>query len=333
MRRMVWSMMLAKIHGGGADDHCARAHPQDRVALALTKAAMSGGSTTVSGWAAEVVQTAVGQWLASLYPQSAAAALMPAGITVPIDANGRVNVPGRSAAPTAAPWVAEGSPIPASQEALTSAPLAPRKIAILVAFTRELARLSAAEAIFNMLLEERAAVSLDAAYFSTTDTTTAGHRGLLFGVAASTANAGTGPQSAYSADLATLAKAVAPASADSLYYVASPGRAAAMVVASYNPNVQVLPSQAVADTRVIAVDAASLVHGFGPDPAIDGSTDTTLVMADVPVDIGTPGSPAVVGAPTKSLFQTAQLASRMILDIAFAKRKANAVAYIDNPTW
>jgi hypothetical protein len=56
-------------------------------------------------------------------------------------------------------------------------------------------------------------------------------------------------------------------------------------------------------------------------------------MSDTPLAIGTPGSPPTVAAPTQSMFQTAQVSTRMIIDCAWAQRRPNAVAYTDGCTW
>ena len=75
--------------GGGGTQQCIRLYPNDKVALALlmVRAATTGATTTVPGWASEIVSTAIGEWLGSLAPASAAAQLMTLGLTVPLDQN------------------------------------------------------------------------------------------------------------------------------------------------------------------------------------------------------------------------------------------------------
>ena len=83
---------------------------------------------------------------------------------------------------------------------------------------------------------------------------------------------------------------------------------------------------------LIAVDPLSLAWGAGADPDIDVSTEAVLHMSDDPLDIVLSG---VTADPTRSVYQTDAIAIRMILPIAFAKRRADAVAYISgvSTTW
>jgi hypothetical protein len=310
--------------------------PEDVVALAMVqRAAMTGGTTTVAGWASELVGQAVAEWLPSLYPQSAAAELTRrGGFMLPFDGVGSISVPGRAVAPVALPWVGEGAPIPARSYTLNHAVLSPRKMGAIVVWSRELQRNSNAEEVFTALLEEDAALSLDAGYFSAAAGSATTHQGLLNGLTTLTPTTGGTPNSNMVEDFGILAEAVAPASNDSLVYVASPGRAAAANLSI--PSIitaTVLPSQAVPPNRLIAVDARALAHAFGSDPDFTAGDEATVVMNDVPADIGTPGSPNVVAAPTTSLFQTAQLALRMLVDVAFVQRRAGAVAFIDGCNW
>jgi hypothetical protein len=46
------------------------------------------------------------------------------------------------------------------------------------------------------------------------------------------------------------------------------------------------------------------------------------------LQIGTPGSPAVVAAPVQSMYQTAQIAIRMTANVSWAMRRAGMVQFI-----
>jgi hypothetical protein len=332
--RAAFALITARVLGGNAERHLIRMFPDDyRAALSiLQRAAETGGTTTVAGWAAELVGTAVADWLPSLYPLSAAAQIIARGMLLTFDGNGTIKVPGRATAPTAAPSVAEGGPIPARSYTLASAVLSPRKTGAIVAWSRELARLATSgEIVFRALLEEDFALSLDTAYFSAGAGSASDHAGLLNGVTATPPSSGV-PASDMQRDLVALAEAVSPASSDALIFVCAPGRAAAI---NLNETIEatVLPSIAVPAARVIALDASALVHGFSGVPDFLASSEATVVMSDTPTDIGVVGSPTVVAAPTQSLFQTAQVAMRMLVDCAFAKRRPGCVAYLDATDW
>jgi hypothetical protein len=333
--RAAFATLMTALRGGGQPAAVAqRMWPGDDVTMAVLRAATTGGTTTGAGWAADLAQTALSAWLPTLYPISAAGELIRRGLTLTIEPNAHVAVPGRSNAPAAVAWVGEGAPIPARQYALNRAMLTPKKMAAIVVWSRELQRFSDAETVFTALLNEDAAASLDSAYFSATATSGVAHGGLLNGLTTLTpATAGASPEYAMLADMSALARAVSPASTDSLVFIAAPGRAAAANLISDNDAAEVLPSVALAADRLIAVDARSLVHAFGALPDISASDEATVVLQDTPTDIGVPGSPNVVGAPTSSMFQTAQMASRLIIDVAFAMRRSGAVAFIDGCTW
>jgi len=200
---------------------------------------------------------------------------------------------------------------------------------------KELARYSGAEAVFEALLREEAALSLDAAYFGTDDGSTAGHHaGLLASVTPIAATAG-GGTTAMIADLTKLAAAVTVGGSGQVVFVTGPGRAATTAMRSMEVTVSaILPSLAVPETRVIALDPASIVHGFDGSPEILASEEPVIHMSDTPLQIatGAQGS-GVLATPTQSMFQTSQIAFRMLLDIAFAKRRTDCVAYMDNAVW
>jgi hypothetical protein len=333
MAHACWAALTAMLRGGGAAaDQCARLYPTDQVAKAiLTRAAIAAGDTTTAGWAQELVQQATSRWLGSLVPGSAAATLIgaPGAIALPIEGIGSILIPLRANPPAAAPWVGEGDPIPAFAGALTSTIMRPKKVATIVPFSRELARLSAAEAVFTAMLQEIAAVSLDTAYFSATAGTTAAHAGLLNGLTAGTGTA------VMVDDLAKLAESVGTNGSGQVVFVMAPGRAAAAQVRMLATvaSGRILPSLALPTDRVIAIDPVALVHCYGPAPDISASDDATIQFDTAPTDIGVPGTPNVVAAPTVSLFQTAHIALRLLLDIAFATRRSGAVAFTDGCTW
>jgi hypothetical protein len=51
------------------------------------------------------------------------------------------------------------------------------------------------------------------------------------------------------------------------------------------------------------------------------------------LNIGSVGTPTTVSAPTASMFQVSSIAMRLLVDLAFAKRRADGVQYIDAIAW
>lgn len=324
--RAAFAHVVAAVRGSDDPAGCCRdLFPDDDVALGLiTRAAVAPGTTGTAGWAAELVQTAPIAFLSGLAPLSAAAELIRRGISAPLDDGiGNLSAPHRAGAPTAAPWVGEGNPIPVRQITVAGATLWPKKMGVIVALSRQLARRSAAQAVFDEMLREDAAASLDAGYFSDTAESADAHAGLLNGVSPTGS-----PSGDMTTDLAELAEAVSVGGSGQVVFVTGPGRAATVPIRAPDLRVTVLPSLAVPEDRLIAIDPMSLVHGVG-DVEVDAGEEMLLHMSDEPL-------PIVDGAtadPVRSMYQTAGIALRMLVDLAFAKRRAGAVAYRDGVAW
>jgi hypothetical protein len=96
----------------------------------------------------------------------------------------------------------------------------------------------------------------------------------------------------------------------------------------------VITSPTVPATMVILVDAADFVSLAGDDPRFELSDQATLHMEDTtPLAIGTPGAPATVAAPVRSMFQTDAIALRMIMPMNWAMRRAGLVSWVTGVTW
>ncbi len=319
IERAAFASFLAVHENAEEVDVCRRLWPNDRAApLLVSRAAAAVGSTTAPGWAAELAQRATGAFFASLAPISAAAALVDLGLRVTLGRSATMVIPARSgAAPLALPWVAENGVIPVRIQSIAAATLDPRKMAVIIAFSRELARRSSAELVFTSMLREEASMSLDAAYFSAAAGSASVHPGLLLGV---TPTPGFGDMAG---DLGALASAVGVGGSGQVVFIAGPALAAAIQIRLPNLKFPVFPSLAVPVDRIIAVDPAALAHGFGDDPEIMASEEALLHMTD------TASGSIMAGDPVRSMYQTAGIALRLIVDVAFAARRTLAVAYID----
>jgi hypothetical protein len=298
--------------------------PRDLPPGAVTKADQTIGTTTVSGWASELARRATGAFLGSLSATSAAAALMADGVMVPLEEYQTITVPARSGVPTAGVGVQEGSPIPVRMGTLAPVELTGKKVGIIVVISRELARRAAGEAMVAQILREDAAVSLDTLYFSTSAATSSAPPGLLYGLT----SLGTGIVPDAMADLAAT---ISANGSGRVTFIMSPSYAAAFPIRLPTIRATVLPSLAVPDGRIIAVDAPSLVHGFSGLPDISASQEDVLHMSDDPAEIV--AANGTIADPTRSLFQTASIALRLILPIGFAARRSGAVAFCDGVQW
>ena len=154
--------------------------------------------------------------------------------------------------------------------------------------------------------------------------------GLLNGITGSTAITGGGHNAALG-DLRTLTDAIATAggSGTSVMLFASPGRAVALK--SYCPALasQVFGSAFIPSGTLIVTDPGSFASGFGADPEIGASLEGIVHMEDTsPQPIGTPGTPNVVAAPTRSAWQTDVVLLKCILRAAWFLRVPGAAAFI-----
>lgn len=302
------------------------------VAAIVAKANAAPGATGTAGFGAEVSPDLVGDYLQTLAPLSAAATIISQGLSINMGAAASVTLPAREGAPsTTVSWVGELSPIAVRKYALNAdCVLTPKKFGLIVTVSRELAKRG--ETAVRQLLREDASASLDAAYFSTDAADSATHAGLLNGLTPLSGFAG-GDRTAMETDLAALSDVVSPAGSGNLTFILSPKRAARIRIKAPDlaREMTFLPSLAVADTTIVALDPASLVHGFGSDFDIEATRTAALHMSDTPLEIvsDTP----TTADPVREVFQTDAIAFRLIADIAFNARRANAVAYLENATW
>lgn len=96
----------------------------------------------------------------------------------------------------------------------------------------------------------------------------------------------------------------------------------------------VIFSATVTSGTIFLVDAADFFSATGDEPRFDVSDQATLHMEDTtPLAIGTAGTPNVVAAPVRSLWQTDTLALRAIYDMNWAMRRTGTVAYTQSVTW
>jgi hypothetical protein len=276
--------------------------------------------------------------VASLAGESAAARLIGAGMRVDLSGVAGVLIPHRSAPlPNIdVAWVQELGAYPVRQGLLASTLLGPtRKLITGIVVTRELADYANGDEIIGSMLREDVAASLDFSLFSNAAASASRPAGILNGVTSLAATTGSG-EAALRGDIAKLEAIATATGTNEIAYIASPSYAArAATYANVVGNdVNVWPSVAVADGVLIAIAPAAFVSGFGAVPKINTAQDATLHRDDAsPQQIGTPGSPNVVAAPTRSMFQTDSIALRLILDCAWSLRSTGAVSWITGATW
>ena len=320
-----------------------------------TKAATAPAMTTVTGWAAELVQQVNADFLEPLYAKAVYPELSALGLSLSFGRNGRIAVPTRSLTPTiAGSFVGEGLPIPVRQGAFTAAILTPKKMAVITTWTREIDEHSvpAIEGLLRDAIQQDTAVSIDSVLLDAGAATAIRPAGLLNGVAGLTPTAG-GGFNALVADLKQLTGALMtgtngnirklaflmnPQQALSIALTSAPGTGAFPFKEEIGRNqllgFAVIQSGTVPLGTVIVVDAADFVSVGGESPRFEISDQATLHMEDTtPLAIGTAGAPATVAAPVRSLFQTDSMALRLILPLNWTLRRTGVVAWVAGVTW
>jgi hypothetical protein len=287
-------------------------------------------------WAKELALNAVGDFIASLAPLSAAAGLFNVAMRVSLQGINSVQFPQRSGAISASAvgWIPEGGAIPVQQFALSrTVQLGPTcKLAVSVVASRELIEYASGMSTLSTMLSENASAALDTTLFSA-NAAVAGTSpaGILNGVTGLTpASAGV---DAMNTDLSTLAAAISTVSTQ-LAYITNPVQAAAIKIRRVSPlDAPVFSSIWIPAKTVIAVAPDCLVSAYGAAPEIS-STDAAVVQLETApaAMLGTPGSPNVVAAPSKSLFQHDLVGIKLILRAAWCLR-APGVAFMANVTW
>jgi len=343
---------IAKMQGKQLADVLRERYPGDEGTDIVLRAAVAPAQTTVAGWAAELVGTAIADFLNQLpimaiYPRLAAK-----GPRFTFGRNGVIKVPGRSATPSInGSFVGEGQPIPVRKLGLSAITLTPKKMGVISEFTREMGLHStpSIEGVVRQAINDDTAVAIDTVLIDATAADTIRPAGLRNGVSGLTPSAATTRIDKIIADISALmAPIVAARGGRDLVLLCNPAQKLAMSWA-VTPNGQfvfsdqgelasrgitVISSTTVPATMLIMIDAADFASVTGDAPEFDVSDVATIHEEDTtPLPIGTVGSPATVAAPTRSLWQTASIGIRMLLDMNWSMRRTGMVTWMTGVTW
>jgi hypothetical protein len=343
------------------DSVLARRYPGDDPTRAVTdmftRAAQNPALTTVAGWAAELTRDSFGAYMDLLARKS----VVPNLPLQRMDFNGtsKLTIPRRNRAATpnlAAAFRREGAPIRVGAISLGSAVMTPKSMAIISTFSNELFAQSTPniEQIIRSAMITDTAEALDAIFLGTgAGTVGLQPAGIRNGVAApnSAASAGTTPANVLTDVKARAAQLAASGYGEAPVWImntqrwisvklmqnamgtsAFPEAAANGTLAGY----PVVDSLNVPPDIVILVDAA-LIPFAGGAPMFNGTDVATIHEEDTtPLPISTAGTPNVVAAPVRSLWQTNASGVRAIWEIDWAVAtdpNAGAVQVITGVAW
>jgi HK97 family phage major capsid protein len=320
----------------------------------ITRAATLPATTTTAGWAADLVQTGMAEFMESLFPNSVYPQLRAKGGSFTFGQNGVVTIPYRESTPTVAgAFVAQGSPIPVKQGSFNSLSFTPKKLGVITTMTREAAQHTtpALESLLRQAILDDTAVVLDTTLLDATAASAIRPAGLLNGVTLTGASGATTSLDKFVADATNLIGQLITASSGNLrspVWLASPGdiiKAQALPTTTGDlpfreelaggtlfgiPIIQSTSVASAASDTLILMDAADFVTATGDTPMFDVSAQAVLhFAATTPLDITT-GS---VGTTVKSMFQTDSMAIRMIMDCNWGMRRSGMVKGINTLGW
>jgi HK97 family phage prohead protease len=323
-------------------------YPGHEATAVVTKADIAVATTTTSGWASQLVQTAMAEFLSLLPPTSLYPALRSMGIGLTFGPNsGAIKIPFSSSTDAlAGGFVLEGDPIPVGRMTLDSTTLTPHKFGIIVPMTKEVMRYTnpALEAVVRSELLNRTSIRLDTLLIDTTAGSTTRPAGLRYGVSAAGSAYGGDDYKAFLEDMKTLlspfdtanagrslALLMNPAQARSIRMLAGPNSSGFGWANQFLADFRVIVSTTVTAGTIIAIDTADFVTGTGDTPLFETSDQATIHMSDTPLEIvsGTP----TTADPVRSMFQTNSVALKMTMDVTWAMRRTGMVQWISGVNW
>ncbi|WP_457583156.1 hypothetical protein [Ensifer canadensis] len=283
------------------------------------KAVTNPAQTTVPGWAAELVGGPTASFLLSLASGIRAMPLIMARAHgIPLSFNARAISLDVSAV---AGFIGEGQPIGVSKASLRGSGMLPASVKAMVTFSEELGDYSTplVEEVMRQILGDAVGEAVEEVFFSADVQTAYSPAGILVGTTSVT------PGASFAEDVRGLVAALG-APADPIFVV-SPARragiAASGTLASFD--YPLLSSSAVADDRMVALDADALVFGAA-SPGFKIGKEATLIEQDsaVPTDL-------LSGSPIRSLWQTNMASMRISLPISWVMPRT--AAYVDGVAW
>lgn len=348
---------LVKAHGTQTSPiDIVKSHFKDEPEIEIvTRAAVNPADTADTTWAAPLVRDAWGEFIGlirdvAVYPR------LP-GIQLDFDRFGNVTLPRQNGRGNlSGGFVAEGAPIPVKEGSLDSVGLSPKKLAVISVFTKEIANRSipAIDGLIRGQILGDTAETLDTLLLDAVARTTVRPAGLqdTTETGAGNINASGGDTVALiTADVkGVLSRVIAARGSTGGVWAMNPLRVLGLRSVQDAANGEypfraeidagmffghpVLVSDNVTSDIVGFVGGGSMAFGNDYSPTFDVSDQTTLHMEDTsPAAIGTAGTPNVVAAPVRSMFQTDSLAVKMTMGLDWRIVRIGGVQVLTGVSW
>jgi hypothetical protein len=328
--------LLAHARGGSPITEATTLWPEDRDLHTLVKSVVSPASTSAAGWADTLAQTALADFILSMGPSSAGAALLARGLSLQFNNHSAIAVPACIASSGNTSFVGQGLPIPVRELTFEGTTLAPSKFATLSVFSRETIAHSTPtiEALTRTVLVESISLSMDLAMFDDAPGDEVRPPGLRDGIAAQLASVLADPLEAMLADVKTLAVAVAPVAGNGpIVLIANPVQAVSLRSWPQRVGYEVLASSGVAEGSLIAVAPNALASAIYPVPEFSIAKSATVHMDGSPTAISTVATPNTMAAPVRSLWQTDSIGLRLIMEVSWGLRSTSGLAWLSGVNW
>jgi HK97 family phage major capsid protein len=353
--RAVMCKTVARLDGRYAVDVAKERYPSDEKLVAHLKAAVPAGTSTQTVWAGPLVDQTnlAGEFIEYLRPMTVVGKFGQGGIPSLRRVPFNIRVASQTSGGTGY-WVGEGASKPLTSFAFSATTLLYTKVAAIAVITQELARFStpSAEALVRDALAGALIERLDRDFIDPAEAGTANVQpaSITNGLTAQS-SAGTSADNART-DLTGLISAFIEANIDptSLVLIMPNTLALAlslMVNSLGQPEfpgltmrggtlqgIPVITSQYAANASgggnlVIAVNASDVFLADDGQVTVDASTEASLQMADAP----TANSATATAVSVVSMYQTNSIALRAERFINWAKRRSEAVVYMDDVNW
>lgn len=309
------------------------------------KAAVEPALTSVPEWAGNLARETWGEFLNLLLPESVYAQLSAIGARFTFGNAGKIMLPARNKDPNlAGDFIGENQPIPVKKGSIVTASLTPKKLAVISAYSREMATVSAGQIedyIRQFMVEDTAQV-IDAKLLDNVAATAIRPAGLLNGVTL-TPSAGDTLADIITDVKAAMTPILTANGGRRLVWLMNPlqamslglqtNAAGAFIFPNANQNFlgyRVIVSNNVPAGTLILVDAADFATVANDTPQFLVSNEATLHMESAtpePINDGTPATPVI------SLFQQDSFAVRMIQQMNWTMRRTGMVSGISGITW
>lgn len=306
------------------------------------------GTTSASHFVDDLQQVSYQGFLDALDGRSVFPSLRASsGLPLNFDSSGTAYIPGVSAGGANGSFFAEGSPMRVGKITTTSGNMTPRKMGVIIPFSREAAKRSTPnlEALVRRRILADSAAILDSHLLDATAEDTVRPGGLLYNISAAASGYGGGDHIAVKEDFkALLAPFITAKAAGGITVIMNPaqGLSIAMMDGPTNNSswfsgvenrVTIIESEHATAGRLIAARTEDLATALGA-PEFEMSTQATIHMEDTtPLEIVASGSPDVTAAPVRSFFQTDSMGIRMVLDTNWKMVRSGMVQWIDGTSY